>query len=416
MATSCVESLAGGRARGGTLIASSDPQFRRKWARGASACGGNVTGMRAGGQLDEVVAAGAEALAKLEEFAWARVVLDSRLPDLDAAEVAATIRQRYPYMPVEVVDARSGIEAPPERTGDAIYGELETDVAGPKRIFNTEDTEDTEDTEKSEKKAEERVEGLPGIVGTSRVMQEMYQLVRLVAARDTTVLVTGETGTGKELVANAIHELSRRAKQPFVTVNCAAIPEALLESELFGYVRGAFTGAVQSRLGRVHVAHGGTLFLDEIGDLPLGMQAKLLRFLQNGEVQRLGSSDVYRMDVRVICATNVRLSEKVQARQFRQDLYYRLAVFPVQLPALRQRREDLEALAEFFLGKLAREAEVSAKRLSAGARQRLLSRQWAGNVRELQHALERAFILAGDGAELRAEHCEGLQEIEEFER
>src|SRR5207237_3319952 len=163
---------------------------------------------------------------------------------------------------------------------------------------------------------------LPGMIGTSRAMREMYQMIRLVAPRDTTVLLTGETGTGKELAAHAIDELSSRAKHPFVPVNCAAIPEALLESELFGYVRGAFTGAVQSRLGRIHMAHGGTLFLDEIGELPLGMQAKLLRFLQDGEVQRLGSSDVYRMDVRVICATNVRLMERIQAKQFRQDLYY----------------------------------------------------------------------------------------------
>ncbi len=159
-------------------------------------------------------------------------------------------------------------------------------------------------------------------------MQHVYQLARLVAARDTTVLITGETGTGKELVARGIHEISRRAGNPFVVVNCAAIPEALLEAELFGHARGAFTGAVQSRVGRIHNAHGGTLFLDEIGDLPLTMQAKLLRFLQDGEVQRLGSSDVFRVDVRVVCATNVNLLDHVKQKLFRQDLYYRIAVFP----------------------------------------------------------------------------------------
>jgi transcriptional regulator with GAF, ATPase, and Fis domain len=246
-------------------------------------------------------------------------------------------------------------------------------------------------------------------------MQEVYRLVRMVAPRDTTVLVTGETGTGKELVAQAIHQLSGRAKHPFVTVNCAAIPEALLESEMFGHVRGAFTGAVQSRLGRIHVAHGGTLFLDEVGELPLGMQAKLLRFLQNGEVQRLGSPDVYKMDVRLICATNARLSEQVQARQFRQDLYYRLAVFPVHLPALRHRLEDLEALTEHFLRQLSAESGMAQRTVASDTVKVLMSRRWEGNVRELQHTLERAFILAGESKELNAEHCREFQESAESE-
>src|ERR1700743_2595794 len=174
------------------------------------------------------------------------------------------------------------------------------------------------------------------MIGSSRAMEQVYRLVQMVAARDTTVLVTGETGTGKELVAGAVHALSKRAKHPFVVVNCAAIPESLLEAELFGHARGAFTGAVQSRLGRIHVAQGGTLFLDEVGELPLSMQAKLLRFLQSGEVQRLGSSDVFQVDVRVIAATNATLLERVAAGTFRQDLYYRLAVFPIHLPPLRE--------------------------------------------------------------------------------
>lgn len=181
---------------------------------------------------------------------------------------------------------------------------------------------------------------LPGMIGSSRAMEQVYRLVRMVAGRDTAVLVTGETGTGKELVAEAIHQLSRRARNPLVVVNCAAIPDALLEAELFGHVRGAFTGAVQSRLGRIHVAQGGTLFLDEVGEPPLSMQAKLLRFLQNGEVQRLESSDVYRVDVRVVCATNVQLLELVQVKQFRLDLYYRLAIFPNRHAAAAQHPEE----------------------------------------------------------------------------
>jgi transcriptional regulator with GAF, ATPase, and Fis domain len=195
-----------------------------------------------------------------------------------------------------------------------------------------------------------------------------------------------------------------------VVVNCAAIPEALLESELFGYARGAFTGAVQSRLGRIHVAQGGTLFLDEVGDLPLSMQAKLLRFLQNGEVQRLGSSDVYRVDVRVVCATNVRLLELARARQFRLDLYYRLAVFPIVIPPLRERPEDIRALAEHFLATLSADGRMRAKYLSAQALNYLEKAAWAGNVRELQHAIERAFILVGNDAKVCIEHFQAFGE------
>jgi transcriptional regulator with GAF, ATPase, and Fis domain len=204
--------------------------------------------------------------------------------------------------------------------------------------------------------------------------------------------------------------LSSRAGQPFVAVNCAAIPEALLEAELFGHARGAFTGAVQSRLGRIHVAQGGTLFLDEIGELPLGMQAKLLRFLQNGEVQRLGSSDVYKVDVRVVCATNVRLFELVQAKQFRMDLYYRMAVFPIMLPPLRERRDDIATLAKHFLAATLKEASLPEKYISEQALALLEQSNWIGNVRELQHAIERACILATTEDELREEHFPQLTE------
>ena len=192
-------------------------------------------------------------------------------------------------------------------------------------------------------------------------------------------------------------------------MNCAAIPESLLEAEI-GHARGAFTGAVQSRLGRIHVAQGGTLFLDEVGELPLSMQAKLLRFLQSGEVQRLGSSDVYRVDVRVVCATNVKLLELTRARQFRLDLYYRLAIFPVVIPPLRERPEDVRALAEFFLEKFSTESDVPLKHLSAGALNHLEKATWPGNVRELEHAIERAFILAGNDLKLGVEHFQTFAE------
>lgn len=235
-------------------------------------------------------------------------------------------------------------------------------------------------------------------------MQEVYHLVRLVAHRSTTVLITGDTGTGKELVARAIHLVSPRMKQPFITVNCAAIPEALLESELFGYARGAFTGAFQSKVGRIHSAHGGTLFLDEVGDLPLSMQAKLLRFLQEGEVQRLGSSDVVRVDVRVIAATNADLAARVREKTFREDLYYRLSVFPVELQTLRDRAEDIILLSLHFLREFCREAGVSEKRISPRAQQLLKEHAWPGNIRELRHVMERAFILSEQSREILPEH------------
>jgi transcriptional regulator with GAF, ATPase, and Fis domain len=204
----------------------------------------------------------------------------------------------------------------------------------------------------------------------------------------------GATGTGKELVARGIHVLSRRNRGAFVVVNCAAIPESLLEAELFGYTRGAFTGAVQSRLGRIHAAHGGTLFLDEVGELPLSMQAKLLRFVQEGEVQRLGSSDVFRVDTRVIAATNANLLERVKEKQFREDLYYRLAVFPLDLPSLGTRNEDVMPLAKYFLELFCRENGSPQKTIHPDAVVMLREYGWPGNVRELQHWIERAFVLA----------------------
>jgi transcriptional regulator with GAF, ATPase, and Fis domain len=245
---------------------------------------------------------------------------------------------------------------------------------------------------------------LPGMIGSSPAMQEVYRLVRLVAPRSTTVLITGDTGTGKELVARAIHLVSPRMRQPFITVNCAAIPEALLESELFGYARGAFTGAFQSKVGRIHSAHGGTLFLDEVGDLPLSMQAKLLRFLQEGEVQRLGSSDVVRVDVRVIAATHADLADRVRDKTFREDLYYRLSVFPVELQTLRERADDIVLLSMHFLRGFCQEAGMAEKRISPAAREVLKQHPWPGNIRELRHVVERAFILSEQSLEILPEH------------
>ena len=242
------------------------------------------------------------------------------------------------------------------------------------------------------------------MLGTCAAMRQVYRLARLIVPRDTTVYLVGETGTGKELVARAIHQLGPRAQSPFVVINCAAIPETLLEAELFGHVRGAFTGAFQSRLGYIQAAHGGTLLLDEVGELPLGMQAKFLRFLQQSEVQRLGSTDVFRVDVRVIAATNANLGQRVEEGRFREDLYYRLAVFPIQLAPLQARGEDILQLAEHFLQTFCTEAGVPVKRISPAAANLLESYAWPGNVRELKHMVERAFILSEVGEELLPAH------------
>jgi len=246
---------------------------------------------------------------------------------------------------------------------------------------------------------------LPEMVGTSEGMRELTRLIRLVAPRSSTVLIEGETGTGKEVVARAVHRLSARAGKPFVVLNCAAIPEALLEAELFGHTRGAFTGAVQSRTGRIEAAHGGTLFLDEIGEMPMALQAKMLRFLECGELQRVGDNESVRVDVRVIAATHQpleKLASSVGAeRTFRLDLYHRLAVFPVEVPALRERMEDMGLLTEYFLEQMGK--ELPRKRLTIEAEAKLHEHYWPGNVRELMHVLERGAILAEDRREIDAE-------------
>ena len=242
---------------------------------------------------------------------------------------------------------------------------------------------------------------LPEMIGTSAPMRELARLIRLVAPRSTTVLIEGETGTGKEVVAKAVHRLSERAEKSFTVLNCAAIPEALLEAELFGHTRGAFTGAVQSRTGRIEAAHGGTLFLDEIGEMPMALQAKMLRFLECGELQRVGDNETVRVDVRVIAATHQPLEQRAQERTFRLDLFHRLAVFPVEVPALRERMEDLGMLADYFLEQMG--MEMPRKRLSAEAAMKLQMHGWPGNVRELMHVLERGAILAGDRPEIGVE-------------
>jgi len=353
---------------GGVLVASPSTTFREQVRRSLPERRWPV----------EEVQGGADALAKLESGGWQMLFLDRSLPDLDAEELVSIIRARFPGTEVVVLDSDS--DAVP------LWPASRQPLSWPK----------------AERSAVE-VAPLPGMVGQSPAMQSLYRKTRLVAPRDTTLLVLGATGTGKELVARAVHELSPRAQRACVVVNCAAIPEALMESELFGYVRGAFTGAVQSYMGKISAAHGGTLFLDEVGELPLGLQAKLLRFLEQKEVQRLGSSEAVRVDVRVIAATNADLGQRVERSEFREDLYYRLSAFPLELPALAERREDIFPLAEHFLQSLA-DADGAVPRLTPQAGRLLELHAWPGNVRELQQVVERASILADGSGWLGAEH------------
>jgi DNA-binding NtrC family response regulator len=235
---------------------------------------------------------------------------------------------------------------------------------------------------------------LPELIGNAPVMLEVSRRVRLVASRMTPVLIEGPTGSGKELVAEALHRLSLRSRKPFVAINCAAIPEALLEAELFGHTRGAFTGAVQGRVGRIESADGGTLFLDEIGEMPLGLQSKLLRFVECGELQRVGDNETVKVDVRIVAATHRPLAQQAQSGAFRSDLYYRLAVFLIRTPALADHAQDLPLLVDHFMQKMGKDAPI--KQVDQGAMAKLAAHDWPGNVRELEHVLERGVILAGD--------------------
>lgn len=235
------------------------------------------------------------------------------------------------------------------------------------------------------------------IIGTSTLMQAVFDMIAQVCRSDTTVLIRGESGTGKELIAQAIHYNSHRKNQPFIRVNCGALPETIIESELFGHERGSFTGAVGMRKGRFELAHNGTIFLDEIGDFPAALQVKLLRFLQEREFERVGGNETIRTNVRIITATNQDLEQLMQEKQFREDLYYRLNVFPIHIPPLRERKSDILLLAEHFIAKYSQASHKKIKRISTPAIDMLTHYHWPGNVRELENSVERAVLLSNNG-------------------
>jgi DNA-binding NtrC family response regulator len=366
---------------------------------------------------------GAEALVKLEAGDWQVLFLDRRLPDLASEELIAIIQRRFPGIQVVLLDSHAAFPADdlgkaqePEGQDEPLQVPGRADEESTWRTVEAgqnvrrdrgRDRDADEDGDRDgdrDRDEERRYEPLPGMIGRSEAMQRIYRLAQLVAPRTTTVLVVGPTGSGKELVARALHILSPRAAKPFVAVNCAAIPEALLESELFGHARGAFTGAVQAQVGRIPAAHGGTLFLDEVSELPFGMQAKLLRFLEQKEVQRLGTAEVTRVDVRVIAASNIDLAGRAARGEFREDLFYRLSAFPLELPSLAERRGDIVPLAEHFLACMAAAMTGPCPHLSGEAAAILEGHPWKGNVRELQHVMERASILVENGDTVLSEH------------
>ncbi len=362
----------------------------------------------------EQASGGAEALGHLESGSWQVLFLDRRLPDLDAEELSLTVRQRYPEIEVVMLDAEETGQAGQvceedlslqswsgSPTQDAA-AQLESGSAILLPDKNVEDETEEERFAASRPAQMMLADPLPGMIGDSAIMQPVYRLARLLAPRNTTVLISGPTGCGKEVFARALHQLSPRAARAFIVVNCAAIPETLLEAELFGYARGAFTGAMQAYGGRIQAAHGGTLFLDEIGEMPLSLQPKLLRFLEQKELQRLGSADIVRVDARIISATNAHLPSLVREQKFREDLYYRLCGFPLEVPPLRERGEDVAQLAAHFIKKYTERHPVP--QISLAALQLLGAQAWAGNVRELQNVIERALILVEGGMLIRPEH------------
>lgn len=377
------------------VLASADAALRERLRR-------SLTGLR--WQVREA-SGGAEAMELMERARPEALLVDSWLPDLEVGEFSGMVRGMYPGLELLRVDGvlEAGVARSPRRN-ELLHALREAQEDGGSVAAAVDPGPPDVPVARAvvrDIRSAVPTSGLADMVGTSEAMLELGRMIRLVAPRSTTVLIEGETGTGKEVVAKAVHRLSLRAARSFTVLNCAAIPESLLEAELFGHTRGAFTGAVQSRTGRIEAAHGGTLFLDEIGEMPLALQAKMLRFLECGELQRVGDNEVMRVDVRVIAATHQELERRSKEGSFRLDLYHRLAVFPVEVPALRDRLSDVPALVEFFLEGMGR--ELPRKRLAGPAMTKLMSYAWPGNVRELMHVLERGAILSGDSPEIAAE-------------
>jgi len=347
----------------------------------------------------ETASDGNQALALLRQQTFDLLLTDQRMPGMDGLELLAQVQRLDTRLPVVLMTA---------------YGSVSTAVEAMKRgaaDYLTKPFERDElllvvDKAIRQRQLEDEVVSLHGvlkdrsalgnIIGVSPAMQELYSLIERVSFADVPVLITGESGTGKELVARAVHQRSTRTSGPFVALNCGAVPEGLLESEFFGHERGAFTGAVRAHAGRFEQAHGGTLFLDEIGTMRVDLQAKLLRALQEQEIQRLGSAETRSVDVRILAATGENLEEAIQKKLFREDLYYRLNVVPIHLPPLRDRREDIPLLVQHFLDAAAAKFSREAPQITPEVMECLQVYSWPGNVRELQNCMERLLVLTRD--------------------
>jgi DNA-binding NtrC family response regulator len=353
---------------------------------------------------------GAASLELLRSEAFDLILLDYKMPGLNGLETLAEIKRAQIRTPVIVMTAYGTTETAIEAMKLGAYDYLlkPFDAEGLKRLA-TDALEvnrlmkEIVSLPNSVTKVVPAARGLVRIVGTSRRMQEVFKLIGRVAEKDVTVLITGESGTGKELVARAIYHHSHRGAHPFMAVNCASIPDTLFESELFGYERGAFTGAYRSYVGKFERCHEGTLFFDEVGDMSMSTQAKVLRVLQEGEFERLGGSEKIAVDVRILAATNKNLEEEVEAGRFREDLYYRLKVISIELPPLRERLDDVPALVNYFVGRFSADYGKSVLYVADQTIQKLKSYAWPGNVRELENCLRRAVLMC-KGDVLLAEH------------
>jgi len=359
---------------------------------------------REGHEVD-LASNGAEAISALGERSFELVVTDLKMPGVDGLELLGFCAQHLPGLPVIVITAHGTVDTAVEALKLGAYDyitkpfeqdELRMVIAKALRR-----------EEASRGVLHEDEAGRFAIIGRTPSMKQVYSLIEKVADSPTTVLISGESGTGKELVARAVHDHSSRRSNPFVQVNCGAIPDNLFESELFGYEKGAFTGAVGSKPGRFELAHNGTLFLDEVGELPLDLQVKLLRVLQDGTFERVGGVRSITSDVRVVAATNRDLLREVKRGAFREDLYYRLNVIPIRLPPLRDRAEDVPLLVEHFLGKFNRRLGKQVSAISAEAMAALMAHRWPGNIRELENLMERSVLLA-EGEVLGVKDLPGL--------
>ena len=362
------------------------------------------------GHTPLVAAGGEQGLAQLKSSgAVDFVITDLRMEGLDGVDVLERVAEIDPDIPTMIITAFGTVETAVEAMKLGAFDFLTKPFAPEVVRLKVERALELGAVRRAHRVLEAENEYLRGqaddryrfaeLVGGSDKMQKVFRTVERVAPTDSSVFIAGESGTGKELVARAVHTMSRRSDGPFIKVNCGALTETLLESELFGHEKGAFTGAIKPKLGRFELAHGGTLFLDEIGDVPPSMQVKLLRVLQEQEFERVGGEQTIKVDVRVVSATNKNLDEEVAAGRFRQDLYYRLHVVPLMLPPLRERREDIPLLVAHFVGKLGPRTNPAVRGIADDALGRLMAYHWPGNVRELENVVEQALVFA-DGEQI----------------